>query len=62
VAGDGGFLAVRGDRLLSWSPGGYTGRERRPGAGEAQVLTPPTVLAALARGYAPVWHPSAARA
>jgi hypothetical protein len=62
LAGGGGFLAVRGGRLLLWSPGGYVGRERRPRGGEAHVLTPPTVLAALAGGYDPVWHPSAARA
>jgi hypothetical protein len=61
LTADGGFLAVRGDRLLRWSPGGYAGPEPRPRSGEADVLTPPTALAALAHGYSPVWHPSAER-
>ena len=60
LARDGGFLAVRGDRLLRWSPGGYVSAGRRPRRGDVQVLTPPTVLDALALGYEPAWHPSAA--
>jgi hypothetical protein len=27
--------------------------------GEASVLTPPTTVAALAAGYAALWHPTA---
>ena len=27
---------------------------------EVEVLTPPAILAVLARGYVPLWHPSAA--
>jgi hypothetical protein len=53
------FLAIEGRRLLRWSPGGYVEVRPRPGSGEALVLTPPTVIAALAGGYAPTWHPSA---
>ncbi len=60
LARDGGFLAVRGHRLLRWSPGGYVGASRRPRRGDVQVLTPPTALDALALGYEPAWHPSAA--
>lgn len=61
LAGDGvGFLALRGDAALVWQPSGYVARERRP-SGLAAVLTPPTSLAALAQGYAPLWHESAER-
>lgn len=53
------FVALRGGDALLWSPGGYIGRRRRP-SGQAAVLTPPATLAALAQGYRPLWHPSAA--
>jgi hypothetical protein len=53
------WLALRGDAALLWSPAGYVERRPRP-AGAVDVLTPPATLAALARGYRPVWHPSAA--
>lgn len=51
-------LAVRGNRLLRWTPAGYGSslrRMRKP----VNVLTPPSILAVLAAGYRPVWHPSA---
>ncbi|MCU4178387.1 hypothetical protein [Bosea sp. BH3] len=54
-----GFLALRGDGALLWSPAGYIARRERP-AGMATVLTPPATLAALAQGYLPLWHASAA--
>ena len=54
-------FAVRGRRLLRWTPKGYNGSISRPRGAEADVLTPPSILAVLARGYAPLWHPSAAR-
>ena len=60
LARDGDFLAVRGNRLLRWSPGGYVSAGRRSRRGDVRVLTPPTVLDALALGYEPAWHPSAA--
>ncbi|MCU0884017.1 MAG: hypothetical protein MUC44_03565 [Beijerinckiaceae bacterium] len=50
--------AVRQGQLLAWSHQGYGERWALPG-GEAEVLTPPTALAALKAGYAPLWHPSA---
>ena len=53
-------FAVRGRRLLRWTPKGYSGSISRPRGAEADVLTPPSILAVLARGYAPLWHPSAA--
>lgn len=52
------WLALRGDAALLWSPAGYVEHQPRP-AGAVDVLTPPATLAALASGYAPVWHDSA---
>jgi hypothetical protein len=54
---EGGF-AVRASSLLRWTPQGYPSRIRRP-AGMVDVLTPPAILAVLAAGYRPQWHPSA---
>jgi hypothetical protein len=50
-------LAVRGDALLPWSFAGYGAP--RPRGIEVDLLTPPAVVAALAAGYRPQWHPSA---
>ena len=50
---------VRGRRLLRWTPGGYKESIPRGRAVEAAVLTPPSTLAVLKRGYRPLWHPSA---
>ena len=58
---DGQAFAVRGHRLLRWAPGGYSQSRSRPRAIAVQVLTPPSILAVLRRGYAPLWHPSATR-
>ncbi len=52
------LMAVRAERVLLWSPDGYAASPR-PGRGDAAVLTPPTVLAALRAGYRPSWHPTA---
>jgi len=62
---DGAMVAVEGrpwlvldGELLAWTPGGY--RDRRPlPASEVDVLTPPSILAAIRRGYRPAMHPSA---
>jgi hypothetical protein len=35
--------------------------QARPSGIDVEVLTPPSILNVLARGYAPLWHPSAAR-
>src|SRR5262245_2902944 len=51
--------AVRGERLLRWTPEGYVFPVLRPRAGEIDVLTPPAIVEVLAAGYAPRWHPSA---
>ena len=62
---DGAFIslddaayAVRGDKLLCWSPSGYTETRSRP-RGPASVLTPPSIVAVLSAGYRPQWHESA---
>jgi hypothetical protein len=53
------WLVLRGE-LRRWTPGGY--RERLPAAGHAKLLTPLSVLPALASGWlgaVPFLHPSA---
>jgi hypothetical protein len=60
TARDGLAFAVRGKHLLRWTPQGYAAAQPRPRGIEADVLTPPSILAVLARGYAPRWHDSAA--
>ncbi|MCA0318679.1 MAG: hypothetical protein LCH88_11495 [Proteobacteria bacterium] len=59
IARDGRAWAVRGDALLPWSYGGY-GRPERRGAGPAQTLTPPAMIAVLREGFVPIWHGSSA--
>lgn len=66
---DGGFVRIGedpwltlGDALLRWTPAGYTERQPRPTRGDLTVLTPPSLLAVLAGGWAPLvplLHPSA---
>jgi hypothetical protein len=51
--------AVRGRRLLRWTPAGYGESIPRRRSVEADVLTPPSILAVLKRGYGPLWHVSA---
>jgi len=51
--------AVRGGKLLRWTPSGYTETIARPRAGIVDVLTPPSILTVLERGYWPLWHASA---
>lgn len=57
AAGDPALLA---DGLLRrWSLAGYAGASGPPPAGLAEVLTPASVVAAIAAGYRPMVHPSA---
>jgi hypothetical protein len=56
---DGSPVALRGKRLLRWTPRGYNRTIRRPRGVDVAVLTPPSILAVLERGYRPLWHPSA---
>jgi hypothetical protein len=61
IARDGEALTVCGRRLLRWTPFGYAETKPRPEGVEAEVLTPPSILAVLAAGYRPLWHESARR-
>lgn len=56
-------FAVRGDRLLRWSPAGYVEARMQDQDYNClfRVVTPPHILAVLAAGYPPHWHPSANR-
>jgi hypothetical protein len=56
---DGSPVALCGKRLLQWTPRGYNGTIRRPRGVDVAVLTPPSIIAVLKRGYRPFWHPSA---
>ena len=47
------------DRLLAFSSDGWIAPSPRPRSGDVRVLTPPTSLAALRNGYAPLLHPTA---
>jgi hypothetical protein len=58
IALDGAAFAVRGTRLLLWTPSGYAKARPRPRGSQVDVLTPPSIVAVLARGYRPLWHPS----
>jgi hypothetical protein len=59
VALDEGVFAIRGSRLLRWTPAGYAASRARPRGMQVEVFTPPSILSVLARGYLPLWHPSA---
>jgi hypothetical protein len=56
IALDGDAFALRGKRLLRWTPSGYARSQPRPRGTQVEVLTPPSMLAVLARGYRPLWH------
>ena len=54
---------VLGSHLLQWTPAGYAARTPRP-AGEAQLITPPSLVAVLRAGWdplVPLLHPSASQ-
>jgi hypothetical protein len=53
-------LLILGDALLGWTSSGYRNPVERPGATPVSVLTPRPMVAALAGGYVPELHPSAA--
>jgi hypothetical protein len=60
LSGDDAWV-VRGECLLRWTPAGYEEAGERPRHHDVDVLTPPGMVAALAAGYRPHWHPSAER-
>jgi hypothetical protein len=53
VACDGRPALILGDRLVPWSTEGYLAPISRPRNGTAEVLTPPSTVAALRGGYRP---------
>jgi hypothetical protein len=57
IEAGGVFYALRHGRALPWSFSGYG--EPAPLPRDAGLVTPPATVAALAAGFAPVWHPSA---
>jgi hypothetical protein len=59
IAIDGQAFAVRGNCLLRWTTQGYGEAQTRPHRTQVDVLTPPSILKVLERGYAPRWHASA---
>jgi len=58
---EGQAFAVQGNRLLRWTPEGYSECRPRPKGITIDALTPPSILSVLRRGYGPLWHPSATR-
>lgn len=56
---DGTAWLVWENALWEWSGDGYRNRVARPVRREAEVLTPPSIVAILAAGYRPGIHPSA---
>jgi hypothetical protein len=61
IAFDGEAFAVRSGGLLRWTPAGYLGAPPRNRSIEVDVLTPPSIVRVLERGYAPLWHESSVR-
>jgi len=59
IARDGAAFAVRGDSLLLWTGSGYATALTRATKLTVDVLTPPSILAALRADYQPRWHQSA---
>lgn len=51
--GSAGYL-IAGGRTLEWTEGGY--RESAIALSDAQLLTPPAIVRALAAGYRPILH------
>lgn len=58
--GDSTPRVILGDALYGWTPAGYRNAVRRPRGASVTVLTPRPTVSALAGGYRPVLHPSAA--
>jgi hypothetical protein len=62
VLREGRAQLVLGGSLLDWSPAGYTRRRPRPSAEQAELVTPPSLVAVLRAGWqsdVPSLHPSA---
>jgi hypothetical protein len=61
-AGDGGPGLLAGGAVLPWTFAGYRAPVPLPPATPVELLTPPATVAAIAAGYRPLLHPSAAAA
>jgi hypothetical protein len=59
LALDGETFALHGKQMLHWTADGYAGMRPRLGETVVDVLTPPSILSVLSRGYRPLWHESA---
>lgn len=57
VEHEGAAYAIQAGRMLLWSFDGY--KKTIPFVPHAKLLTPPSIIAILASGYKPRWHPSA---
>jgi hypothetical protein len=55
IAREGRAYAIRGGALVPWSFAGYGAPEPLAPHSIADVLTPPSTVAALANGYPPLW-------
>ena len=51
-------FALRGGRMLAWNFGGYVDAGSWNGGANYTLLTPPSILEVLSRGYRPIWHQS----
>jgi hypothetical protein len=60
VAHDAGWRMPHGGRLYAWTPAAWIDIGAALTLGIADVLTPPTAVAALGNGYKPLLHPSVA--
>jgi hypothetical protein len=61
LVGGAPFL-VLGERLLAWAPEGYATARPRPAGEQAELITPPSLVAVLDAGWhgvVPLLHPSA---
>jgi hypothetical protein len=56
----GGCGLLLAGEVLPWTFAGYRRAERLPASVRVEVLTPPATVAAIAAGYRPLLHPSAA--
>jgi hypothetical protein len=61
-AGGGGPGLLAGGAMLPWTFAGYRAPVPLPPATRVELLTPPATVAAIAAGYRPLLHPSAAAA
>jgi hypothetical protein len=63
VLDDGAARLVLGDRLLTWTAGGYMASRTRAAGARAVLITPPSLVAVLRTGWngvVPLLHPTAA--